>query len=383
MRILFLARSLEVGGAERQLGTLAAGLQGRGHSVEIAVFYGGGALEALPRAAGVPVVALGKTSRWDLFAFSRRAFAEVKRFDPDTIYGFLVAANLFSVVARRAAPRARIAWGLRAGAMDWSQYDRFQGMTFAVSRFAARFADVLIVNSEAGVAYHAGAGFPLSKLRAVPNGIDLDAFRPDRALGARQRAEWGLCAGDRLYGIVARLDPMKDHATFLAAATRVASADPRARFVAIGGGPAGAQTRLQGLPDAVRLGGRLIWAGESGDMLAAYNALDVLVQSSIGEGFPNAVAEAMACGVTCAVTDVGDAARIVGTTGLVVPPGDVTALAEAMLRLGSSPENQPPAAMARERIAREYSVEAMCEATERVLSGTAEPAWFAASSERS
>jgi glycosyltransferase involved in cell wall biosynthesis len=91
----------------------------------------------------------------------------------------------------------------------------------------------------------------------------------------------------------------------------------------------------------------------------------------------------MACGVTCAVTDVGDAARIVGTTGLVVPPGDVTALAEAMLRLGSSPENQPPAAMARERIAREYSVEAMCEATERVLSGTAEPARFAASSERS
>ena len=365
MRLLFLARSLEVGGAERQLGALAAGLRKRGHEVEIAVFYGGGALEELPRAAGVPVVPLGKRSRWDLLGFSRRAVREIRRFDPDVIYGFLVAANLLAIAARPfAARRARVAWGLRASFMDWTRYDRFQGMTFRLSRRAARFADLLIVNSDAGAEYHRKAGFPTGALRVVPNGIDVATFRPDRARGAALRTLWGVADGERLYGIVARLDPMKDHGTFLAAAARVGDADPSARFVAIGTGPERYAAELRSLPSARRLGSRMIWAGEVADVAAAYNALDALVLSSAGESFPNAVAEAMACGVPCVVTDVGDAARIVDGTGLVVPPGDDAAIAEAIRRLA---ERRPPVVEARDRIVREYSIEAMCEATEKLL----------------
>jgi glycosyltransferase involved in cell wall biosynthesis len=165
-----------------------------------------------------------------------------------------------------------------------------------------------------------------------------------------------------VYGIVARLDPMKDHPTFLEAAARVASAQDAARFVAIGSGPAAYAARLERHPAAKRLGGRLVWAGDVDDMAAAYNALDALVLSSTGEGFPNAVAEAMACGVPCAVTDAGDAARIVAGTGRVVPTADPDALAAAMMDLPA-----PPLPAARERIARAYSVEAMCAATEELL----------------
>jgi len=368
MRILFLARSLETGGAERQLGLLAAGLKRRGHEVEIAIFYAGGALEAFPRDAGVPVVDLKKRSRWDLAAFTARALREIQRFRPDVVHGYLVAPNLLALLARPLAPRVRIVWGLRASDMDWSRYGRFQAATFTASGMASRFADLIIVNSEAGARYYAQHGFRESALRVVRNGIDVEAFKPDRKRGETARARWGFGPADHVVGIAARLDPMKDHATFLEAAVRVAAADDAARFVAIGGGNEPYASSLARHAAAIRLGSRLVWAGPTGDMPAAYNALDLAVLSSaFGEGFPNTVAEAMACGVPCVVSDVGDAAQVVGDTGAVVPARDPAALAAAILRL-AGPSSPPASGTAqRERIASRFSVGAMCDATESLL----------------
>ena len=374
MRILFLARSLETGGAERQFGALAVGLKQRGHEVAIAVFYGGGALETGPRAAGVPVIPLEKRSRWDVVPFGRRALETIRRFDPDVLHGCLAAANLLAVAARPFLPRARVVWGVRASNVDWSRYDRFHEATFAASRVAARFADLVIVNSEAGARYHREAGFPADLLRVVPNGIDVALFRPDRNRGAPARGRWGFDPSHRVYGIVARLDPMKDHLTFLDAAARVAASDRSARFVAVGGGPEPYAAELRATPAARRLEGLMVWAGPTDDPVEAYNALDAHVLSSTGEGFPNAVAEAMACGVPCAVTDVGDAAAIVGSTGIVVPPGDAEALAGAMIRVVAPPFGPPPSAAARARIVATYSLDALCEATEALLRPLAEEA---------
>ena len=368
MRILFLARSLEVGGAERQLSALATGLKRRGHEVEVALFYAGGALEAGARAAGVPVVTLDKRSRWDLARFTARTLREIRRFRPDVVHGYLVAPNLLAVAVRPLVPGARIVWGLRASDMDWSRYGRLQEASFAASRVAARFADLLIVNSEAGARYHAQQGFPVSTLRVVHNGIDLETWRPDRERGLAARTRWGFGPADRVFGIAARLDPMKDHVTFLEAAVRVAVADGAARFVAIGGGLEPYASELKRHPAATRLAGRLVWAGETADMLSAYNALDALVlASAFGEGFPNAVAEAMACGVPCAVTDVGDAALVVGDEGIVVPAKDHAALALAMMTLAGPASPRAPRVAARDRIAGRFSVEAMVDATEALL----------------
>jgi glycosyltransferase involved in cell wall biosynthesis len=350
------------------LGALANGLARRGHEVEIAVFYPGGVLEAGIRGAGVEVVNLDKRSRWDLLRFTTRSLREIRRFRPDVIHGYLVAPNLLAAAARPVAPRAKIVWGLRASDMDWSRYGAWHEASFAASRIAARLADLLIVNSEAGARYHARRGFPESGLRVVHNGIDLEAWRPDRELGRGARARWGFGPDDRVFGIAARLDPMKDHATFLAAAVRVAAADAAARFVAIGGGLDPYASELKRHAAASRLAGKLVWAGETTDMLSAYNGLDALVlASSFGEGFPNAVAEAMACGVPCAVTDVGDAALVVGDEGAVVPVGDHAALASAMMKVAAPGTTPPPRAGARERIASRFSVHAMCEATEALL----------------
>ena len=113
----------------------------------------------------------------------------------------------------------------------------------------------------------------------------------------------GLGDGEKLIGVLARLDPMKGHEIFLRAAVEVAAEDADARFVCIGDGTEGA--RLRALADRLGLASRVLFVGATEDPAAALNALDICCSSSqFGEGFSNAIAEAMACGVPCVVTDV-------------------------------------------------------------------------------
>jgi glycosyltransferase involved in cell wall biosynthesis len=101
-----------------------------------------------------------------------------------------------------------------------------------------------------------------------------------------------------------------------------------------------------------------------------YNALDLAcLSSTCGEGFPNVLGEAMACGVPCAATDVGDAALVLGAAGELARPGDAAALAEALARLLERLEREGAglAAACRERVVREFSLPRMVEATEALL----------------
>ncbi len=161
-------------------------------------------------------------------------------------------------------------------------------------------------------------------------------------------------------GIVARLDPIKDHASFLEAAAGVAAAMPAARFVCVGNGEPVYTASLKTRATALGLDSRLLWAGARHDMSAVYNALDVNVLCSIGEGMPNVLGEAMACGTPCVVTDAGDSALVVGDTGPVVPVRAPRELAAAMIELAGAPpaERHARALQARQRIVERYDAHA-------------------------
>src|SRR5262249_37707400 len=180
----------------------------------------------------------------------------------------------------------------------------------------------------------AARGFPPDRIAYIPNGIDVDAMRPDLLTGRSVRQQWGISEQHFLIGKVARFDHMKDHANFIAAAALFARDHADARFVCVGDGPVDYRVKMQALARSKGLDDRIVWAGERTDMRAIYNALDlVTLSSAFGEGFPNAVAEAMACGVPVVATDVGDVASIVGECGLVVPPKEPELLAEGWLRM--------------------------------------------------
>jgi glycosyltransferase involved in cell wall biosynthesis len=368
--LVLLARKLDQGGAERQLVTLAKGLKRRGHDVHVVLFYPGGAFDGELTGAGVPVHFVGKRGRWDVIGFLVRLALLLRRLRPATIYSFLDLPNILAVLLHPFVRRPRLVWSIRAAGMEMQHYDWLSRSIPKLESLLSRYSDIVIANSEAGAQWAAGRGFPRSRVVVVENGIDTQRFRFDPAGRERYRGEWGIGAGEMAIGLVARFDPTKGHETFLRAAANLAKLRDGLRFVCVGGGPQDYIRRMQALSELLGIAKRVTWAGAQTDMPAVYSALDIACSSSLGEGFSNAVAEAMACERPCVVTDVGDSARIVGSTGEVVPPRNPEALAAGLLRLLDRLGHEPDLGhRARQRIVAEFSVERMLERTEHALFG--------------
>lgn len=368
-KILFLARSLDRGGAERQLVVLAKGLARRGHAIAVAVFFGGGAYEAELTEAGVRVINLGKQSRWDILPFLTHLVRLLRKERPAVIHSYLGVPNILATAIKPLLPGTQIIWGVRASNVDLSRYDWLSRLAYALERRLARFADCIIANSYAGKRYAVANGFPEGKMVVIPNGIDTEYFRFNPEGRQQMRSEWKLGEDEILVGLVARLDPMKDYPIFLEAASRIARERHDVRFVCVGEGPTDYLDEIKQQAMALGLTKQLIWAGARDNMPAVYSAFDIASSSSFGEGFSNTIAEAMACGVPCVVTDVGDSAHIVGNLGSVVAPGDGSALAAAIQDLTNQPreERQALGDAGRVRVMSEFGLDRLVQRTEQAL----------------
>ena len=367
MKILFLIRSLNYAGAERQLVTLARGLHQRGHKVAVAVFYGGGPMEEELRKIGVPVRSLEKRGRWDTVGFIWRLIKLVRRDKPDILHGYLSMPNILAAIVGIIFSRVRIVWGVRASNVQLDEYDWLMRISYQIERHLSRLADLIIVNSQAGLRHAVAKGFAREKMIVIPNGIDIDQFRPDPEARQRVRAEWGVNEDQVLIGLVGRIDPMKDHVTFLKSAALLAKEHKHFVFACVGRSCEPDKQRLVELSKELGIADYLIWSDARPDMPAVYNALDVLVSSSRSEGFSNVIAEAMACDAPCVVTDVGDSAIIVAASGEVVPPRDVEAMKAATIRCVKKSRADYEKQTRRQRIADQFSVMELEARTEAAL----------------
>ncbi len=369
MKIVLFTRSLNAGGTERQLVLMARGLAARGHEVTVLLLYGGGALEPALAGSGARVVAIGKRGRWDVLGplwRLRRAFRAARA---DVTYAFL---PMQTVLAALLAP-GRVVFGLRAGGMELARYDWLSALSYVLETKLAKRAAAIVANARA-IRAILPPGIDPARVAVVANGIDTDHFKPHPTGRAALRREWGLAENTLAIGMVARIDPMKDHGTFLCAAAAFLAANPTTRFVCVGDGDAAYRRQLVELADALGVGSALAWAGERHDLAAVYSAFDIATLSSaFGEGFSNVIGEAMACGTPVVATDVGDAVRIVGDGGVVVRARDAMALAEGWREVAMG-DIDAMASAARARIVEQYSVERMVDRTERVLTMVAEGA---------
>ena len=285
MKIVFLTRSLNIGGAERQLVLLARGLHQRGHEVAVAVFYSGGPLEADLKKASVRILPLNKRGRWDVLGFLTRLILTVLYEWPDLLHSYI--SNLVTVVVKPFLPSMRIVWGIRCSHVDFSRYDWLFRASYALSCRLSRSADLIIANSHAGLQGHVADGYPKDKIVVIPNGIDTSRFYPNPEARERMRAQWEVGRDEELIGIVGRLDPMKDHATFLQAAALLLRERQQVRFVCVGDGASDYRAALQDCANVLGLSDRIMWIGMQSQVADVYNALDLLVNSSYGEGFSN------------------------------------------------------------------------------------------------
>ena len=373
--IVFLIRSLDwYGGAQRQLVNLASGLALGGHDVVVVTYYSDVPLERELEEAGVQVRSLGKRSRWDLLRPVARFLCLVRKSQPVVLHGYLSTANILAVLAKACCPPCKVVWGVRASNMHWDEYDWLHKLSFLFERALSRFADLLIFNSYAGRDHYASCGFPKDKMIVIHNGIDTARFRPDKEAGLAMRRQWGIDKEDRVVCLVGRLDPMKDHITFLRAAALLSQRRSGLRFVCVGQGPGEYENALRVHAEREGVGDRIMWAGCFYDMRPVYNACDVVVSSSVwGEGFPNVLAEAIACGIPCVATDVGDSSFLFASTvGMLVPPGDPASMAKAIETVLESDRAYQPATL-HEQIVRSFSREQLVRTTEGHLARLACP----------
>jgi glycosyltransferase involved in cell wall biosynthesis len=360
IKIVHLITTLDLGGAELTLRKLLAQMdRQRFDQVAIALIDPDPAVRAAIEAAGAPAYGLGmRPSRPSLGAF-RRLTRLLRAERPAILQTWLYHSDLLGLLAAGVTRVPTVVWNIRNSKMDTAQYHRLTAWTIrACARLSGR-PRAVIVNSEAGKQAHLQAGYRPREWLVIPNGIDTCLFRPDPVARAAVRRELGIADEAVVIGLIARFDPMKDHATFLRAAGMLGRRRPEVQFLLAGRGVAFDNA---GLADAVEregLAGRVHLLGPRQDIPRLCAALDIATSSSrFGEGFPNVVAEAMACGLPCAVTDVGDSAAIVADTGKVVAPGDPDGLAAAWSELAAldPAARQALGARARRRIEQQYPI---------------------------
>jgi len=320
-KVLHVITGLATGGAERMLERLVLARRDRPLEFRVVSLIRGGAVYDSLRRAGVPVSSLGMRRGFPDPRAVWRLAGLIWQERPDVIQSWLYHADLLATLALMISGRrrrTRLFWNLRCANMEGAAGSFAPAFARAACARLSRIPDAVVANSEAGRDFHLALGYRPRRFLVIDNGIDPDLFRPDPAARGQVRAELGISGSQPLVAMVARRDPVKDHGTFLKALATL----PNVAALLIGEGTETIEPR----PNLYRL-------GERSDVARLLAACDLVVSTSISEGFPNALLEGMAAGLPAVATDVGDSRRLVGDTGLIVPVGDAAAAAAAIDRL--------------------------------------------------
>lgn len=363
MKITHVITGLSDGGAEGVLYRLCT-MPPEAVHFRVISLMDDGKYGPLLRSEGVEVTCLNMpqgrvtvTALWRLWRLLRRQ-------RPDAVQTWMYHADLIGGVVARLAGIRRVFWGVRHSTLDATSSKR---STIWVARLCAWLSSVVPIRivccAQQALEVHRRLGYTARKLLVIPNGYDLARFAPDSAARNRLRAEWRV--GERwVLGMVARFDPQKDHKNLLEALAQLKRQKLNFVAVLVGYGLDNENSQLSASLQALDLTDHVRLLGQRPDVPAVMNALDVHVLSSAyGEAFPNVVAEAMACGTPTVVTDVGDAAAIVGDTGWVVRPRDAAKLAAALSQAHDAMEDaeawQIRQRAARQRVVDNFSLERM------------------------
>ncbi|HAD05062.1 MAG: hypothetical protein A2091_12715 [Desulfuromonadales bacterium GWD2_61_12] len=317
----------------------------------------------------VPVRVLGVRSHLDGPLALLRLVRQLRADPPHIIQTWLYHADLFGGIAARLAGRAPVVWNIRHSNLEPQVNRRTTLLTAkACAHLSGWLPAKIICCAEAARQSHVQFGYAERRFEVIPNGFDLGKLSRQTQARREIRDELGIAEQTLVIGLVGRFHPQKDHRNFIQAAARFATRYPGLRFL-LAGDEVQWDNRIlvewiqqAGLADKVSLLGR------RDDIPRLLSAVDIATSSSLGEGFPNAVGEAMACQVPCVVTDVGDSALLVGDTGVVVPARNPQALAAAWEHLALMGEGQRRllGERGRQRIREQFSLEAVVASYEKL-----------------
>lgn len=363
MKILHLISTLDTGGAEQNLFRLITAMNKTYFQNYPVSMIRPGIVGYNLECKGVQVHSLNmKKGVPDLRSILRLRFM-TSLIRPDIIQCWMYHANLMGLTIM---DFKRTLWGIRCSDMDLDLYGPVYRFTVKSGMKLSGIPSMVVTNSHAGRNTHQKLGFHPKKWAIIPNGFDTRLFKPDKAARGLIRSELNIPEKDFVIGLIARLDPMKDHGTFFKAARMFLSSNPSAHFILAGKGLSSSDERILSIAGDIVQTGRINLLGERHDIPQIMNALDIATLSSLSEGLPNTIGEAMATGIPCVATDAGDSSLLVGDSGVIIQKSDPSALCTAwqhLLNAGSA-YRKNLGISARQRIIDHYSLTSMVQAYE-------------------
>jgi len=289
---------------------------------------------------------------------------------PDVINTWLYHANLIGSIAGTLAGRTPIVWGIHH---SLNERATLKPSTWRLIRWLARLSAIvpaqIIYCSKSALETHARNGFSRRRMRIIPNGVDPVAFRPDASAHGALVRELNIPGDAPLIGMLARYHPAKDHANFLSAAGMLLNGRPDVHFALAGQGMVTSNELLQSQIQTAKVQHRVHLLGVRHDVARILAAMQIVTLSSYeGEALPMSLCEAMACGVPCVGTRVGDVGALLGDAGVIVEPGRPDKLAVGWRQILDLPERhyRQLAARARERVIEHYNIHQAVEAYRQV-----------------
>lgn len=338
MVVLHLIVGLETGGAEKMLSRLVSALPHHKHVVVSLTEIGLIGKQLIDTGHDVYAVNLKFFNSWrSLF----KLWKLIKKTRPDVIQTWMYHSDLLGSLIGRLAGVRNVVWNIRNTEIPQRKFSA----TGLVIRLCALFSHVLpstiVCCSNASMSSHVRLGYHRDHMKFIPNGYDFQTCSLPTQSKKDLKYSYGLPSNTLLIGLVGRFDRLKGYEVFIEAAAELSDRySQQLLFVMVG------RDVDEKNDELIKLikdkGGRAQFKlmGERKDILSIMYNFDVLCLASHAEGFPNVVAEAMLMQVPCVVTNVGDASSIVGETGIVVPPGQPSALAEALLSFASMSDDQ-------------------------------------------
>ncbi len=340
IKLMHLITGLDTGGAEAMLYKLLSRYDRDQFLMCVVSLTDIGPVGEKIQSLGVHVHSL-KMRKNILFFLSMVRFVRLlKKEKPHILQTWMYHADLVGALMKLFVRKMKLVWNVRHGSLEENK-----GLTKKLTVYVAKlcaylsrsFPDKIICCSVYAAKFYIKFGYCASKILVIPNGVDLVTFKPDSIGCLSLREELNLSKGDLIIGTITRFHPDKNFVGFIQAASIVAASTKNTCFVCCGRDIDQQNTEILSWIASVGLRDRFYLLGERHDIPRVLSAFDVFVSSSVTEGFPNVIVEAMACGVPCIVTDVGDSAYIVDNTVCVMPPGDPKALAAGIARILSMP----------------------------------------------
>jgi glycosyltransferase involved in cell wall biosynthesis len=363
MRILHCITGLTGDGAQRLLLRLTRGL--RDYSVRSVVVNLGPAtpLVAEFEAVKVPVLSLGISPSVSDIPGAISSLRRVMRdLEPDIVQGWMYHANVMTFLAKTAGRfHFPLAWNIRRGMDDYRQRSRATRAVIRMSSTLSRYVDSIVYCSGISRSQHEAFGYARENGRVMHNGFDTAKFTPCEVARGEARALFGARDDEVVIGNIGRFDVAKGHRHLLEAFALLAASVRNVRLVCVGRGMDAGNGEVSDLLTRAGIAERVTLLGERDHVERIFPGFDMYCSSSISEGFPNVIAEAMACALPCVVTDAGGSAEIVDQTGVVVAPRNSSALAKELRRyvMLSSTERRVIGEKARARVRDVFSLESM------------------------